>query len=279
MVATAGADRVLTVDLHSPQIQGFFSMPADQLSGVPVLCERLQRERPDEHGRRRRRRRRGQGRRQVRQAARSADRVHRQAAHRRRREGAPGARHRRHRRQGLPARRRRDRHRRHHLRRHRVPARPAARAASQAAVVHPVLSGRAVERLAPRASRRLVHQHDPDPRRQAVAQDGDPVDGAAAGDGDHAHPRRPSVSELFASRRGWRRRNFSAQSAIRGWADGGQRDSAREDRAVFSGSTDASPLSSRQSVLGVFACRRPSGRRRCRPSCSPSALRGAGRRG
>jgi ribose-phosphate pyrophosphokinase len=41
MLATAGADRVLTVDLHSPQIQGFFSMPADQLSGVPVLCARL----------------------------------------------------------------------------------------------------------------------------------------------------------------------------------------------------------------------------------------------
>ena len=44
MLATAGADRVLTVDLHSPQIQGFFSMPADQLSGVPVLCERLKRD-------------------------------------------------------------------------------------------------------------------------------------------------------------------------------------------------------------------------------------------
>src|SRR3954468_2510981 len=44
MLATAGADRVLTVDLHSPQIQGFFSMPADQLSGVPVLCDRLQRD-------------------------------------------------------------------------------------------------------------------------------------------------------------------------------------------------------------------------------------------
>jgi ribose-phosphate pyrophosphokinase len=44
MLATAGADRVLTVDLHSPQIQGFFSMPADQLSGVPVLCDRLKRE-------------------------------------------------------------------------------------------------------------------------------------------------------------------------------------------------------------------------------------------
>jgi ribose-phosphate pyrophosphokinase len=41
MVATAGADRVLTVDLHSPQIQGFFSIPADQLTAVPVLCERL----------------------------------------------------------------------------------------------------------------------------------------------------------------------------------------------------------------------------------------------
>src|SRR3954470_9041674 len=41
LVATAGADRVLTVDLHSPQIQGFFSIPADQLTAVPVLCERL----------------------------------------------------------------------------------------------------------------------------------------------------------------------------------------------------------------------------------------------
>jgi ribose-phosphate pyrophosphokinase len=41
MLATAGADRVLTVDLHSPQIQGFFSIPADQLTAVPVLCERL----------------------------------------------------------------------------------------------------------------------------------------------------------------------------------------------------------------------------------------------
>jgi ribose-phosphate pyrophosphokinase len=41
LIATAGADRVLTVDLHSPQIQGFFSIPADQLTGVPALCERL----------------------------------------------------------------------------------------------------------------------------------------------------------------------------------------------------------------------------------------------
>jgi len=41
LLATAGADRVLTIDLHSPQIQGFFSMPADQLTAVPVLCEHL----------------------------------------------------------------------------------------------------------------------------------------------------------------------------------------------------------------------------------------------
>ena len=41
LLKTAGADRVLTVDLHSPQIQAFFSMPADQLTAVPVLCEAL----------------------------------------------------------------------------------------------------------------------------------------------------------------------------------------------------------------------------------------------
>src|SRR5437764_5259228 len=41
LLATAGADRVLTVDLHSPQIQGFFRMPADHLTAVPVLCEHL----------------------------------------------------------------------------------------------------------------------------------------------------------------------------------------------------------------------------------------------
>src|SRR5882757_9328157 len=44
LVASAGANRVLTVDLHSPQIQGFFSIPADQLTGVPLLCERLKKD-------------------------------------------------------------------------------------------------------------------------------------------------------------------------------------------------------------------------------------------
>lgn len=43
LLETAGADRVLTVDLHSPQVQGFFRIPADQLSAVPLLCEHLRR--------------------------------------------------------------------------------------------------------------------------------------------------------------------------------------------------------------------------------------------
>jgi len=41
LLATAGANRVLTIDLHAPQIQGFFSMPTDQLTAVPLLCEAL----------------------------------------------------------------------------------------------------------------------------------------------------------------------------------------------------------------------------------------------
>jgi len=44
LIAKSGASRVLTMDLHSPQIQGFFSIPADQLTGVPALCERLKRD-------------------------------------------------------------------------------------------------------------------------------------------------------------------------------------------------------------------------------------------
>jgi ribose-phosphate pyrophosphokinase len=43
LLATAGADRALTIDLHSPQIQGFFSMPADQLTAVPILCDEIKR--------------------------------------------------------------------------------------------------------------------------------------------------------------------------------------------------------------------------------------------
>jgi ribose-phosphate pyrophosphokinase len=39
LLAAAGANRVLTMTLHSDQIQGFFRMPADQLSAVPLVCD------------------------------------------------------------------------------------------------------------------------------------------------------------------------------------------------------------------------------------------------
>lgn len=38
LLETAGADRVLTMNLHSPQIQGFFRIPVDQLLASPILC-------------------------------------------------------------------------------------------------------------------------------------------------------------------------------------------------------------------------------------------------
>lgn len=38
LLEEAGADRVLTMDLHSPQIQGFFSIPVDNLMSAPVLA-------------------------------------------------------------------------------------------------------------------------------------------------------------------------------------------------------------------------------------------------
>jgi ribose-phosphate pyrophosphokinase len=39
LIAHTGADRVLTVDLHSPQIQGFFDVPLDHLYAAPVLMQ------------------------------------------------------------------------------------------------------------------------------------------------------------------------------------------------------------------------------------------------
>lgn len=39
LIETAGADRVITMDLHATQIQGFFNIPVDHLVGVPILGE------------------------------------------------------------------------------------------------------------------------------------------------------------------------------------------------------------------------------------------------
>ena len=41
MLHGAGVDHLITVDLHTAQIEGFFHIPMDSLSAVPVLCEAL----------------------------------------------------------------------------------------------------------------------------------------------------------------------------------------------------------------------------------------------
>lgn len=40
-IEVTGADRVVTMDLHAPQIAGFFRIPADDLYAMPVLCEAI----------------------------------------------------------------------------------------------------------------------------------------------------------------------------------------------------------------------------------------------
>jgi ribose-phosphate pyrophosphokinase len=39
MIQTAGADRVLTMDLHAGQIQGFFDVPVDHMTALPMLAQ------------------------------------------------------------------------------------------------------------------------------------------------------------------------------------------------------------------------------------------------
>jgi len=39
LLETAGATRVICLDLHAPQIQGFFEIPTDHLMGVPILAD------------------------------------------------------------------------------------------------------------------------------------------------------------------------------------------------------------------------------------------------
>jgi ribose-phosphate pyrophosphokinase len=40
-IEAAGADRVVTLDLHAPQVQGFFRIPVDDLYALPVLCDAI----------------------------------------------------------------------------------------------------------------------------------------------------------------------------------------------------------------------------------------------
>src|SRR5205085_3258615 len=41
LITAAGADRVVSVDLHAGQIQGFFNIPVDHLFSMPVMIEHL----------------------------------------------------------------------------------------------------------------------------------------------------------------------------------------------------------------------------------------------
>ncbi len=41
LIVTAGADRVVAMDLHAPAIQGFFDIPVDNLTAIPILAQHL----------------------------------------------------------------------------------------------------------------------------------------------------------------------------------------------------------------------------------------------
>ena len=47
MIGVAGADRVVTMDLHADQIQGFFDVPVDNIYAAPVLNSELWRQQPE----------------------------------------------------------------------------------------------------------------------------------------------------------------------------------------------------------------------------------------
>ncbi len=49
LITTAGADRVLTMDLHANQIQGFFDIPVDNMLGSPIFVDYFNRKFKDDH--------------------------------------------------------------------------------------------------------------------------------------------------------------------------------------------------------------------------------------
>jgi ribose-phosphate pyrophosphokinase len=48
MLQSAGVDHLVTIDLHAAQIEGFFRIPVDSLSAVPVLCSELRGRLPEQ---------------------------------------------------------------------------------------------------------------------------------------------------------------------------------------------------------------------------------------
>ena len=47
MISEAGADHVITMDLHDPQYQGFFDLPLDNLPSLPLMIKRIKLSIPD----------------------------------------------------------------------------------------------------------------------------------------------------------------------------------------------------------------------------------------
>ncbi len=50
LITTAGANRMLTIDLHAGQIQGFFNIPVDNLFGAPVLVRDIKEKHGEQNG-------------------------------------------------------------------------------------------------------------------------------------------------------------------------------------------------------------------------------------
>ncbi|MFO8009932.1 MAG: ribose-phosphate pyrophosphokinase [Dehalococcoidia bacterium] len=48
LITVAGANRVLTLDLHAGQIQGFFSIPVDELTALYILCDYFEKKQLDD---------------------------------------------------------------------------------------------------------------------------------------------------------------------------------------------------------------------------------------
>ena len=48
IIVAAGADRLLTMDLHAPQIQGYFDIPVDHLLGIPILVKYFKKKKFDD---------------------------------------------------------------------------------------------------------------------------------------------------------------------------------------------------------------------------------------
>ncbi len=193
LITRAGADRVLTMDLHAAQIQGFFDVPVDHLYAAPVLNDHFQSSgldldeivivSPDEGS--------------IKRALGHAKRLGGELAIiDKRREPVPrrpaGAHHRRHRRgQGRPHVRRHDQHRRLDLRGGRRCCTNIGAKEIHVACTHAVLCGPAIERLEAAGFTSLVCTDSiPLAARSppAAAADSSAVRRPTAGRSHQAHP-------------------------------------------------------------------------------------------